>query len=130
MDSATLEKTIANCWQNMLGVANVGLDENFFDLGGDSLAMIRFHHALQQTLGQSVPIVELFRAPTVRTLAHALNQNEDASASHRKLLAREGSNPFRSPPATTDAVSFEERAGRQRAARDRMRDCSPGTPRR
>jgi acyl-coenzyme A synthetase/AMP-(fatty) acid ligase len=50
--SRPLEQAIAAIWREVLNVERVGLYDNFFDLGGHSLALIRVHHALQAKLGR------------------------------------------------------------------------------
>ncbi|MBK9945446.1 MAG: amino acid adenylation domain-containing protein [Kouleothrix sp.] len=67
-----LEHTIAAIWQSLLGVAAVGRDDNFFDLGGHSLLIVQVQHQLNAALGREIAIVELFRYPTVGTLAQFL----------------------------------------------------------
>jgi hypothetical protein len=52
----------------------VGVDDNFFDAGGNSLLLLRTSVRLAEELGTEVRIVELFRYPTVRTLAEALDR--------------------------------------------------------
>ncbi|HVR09334.1 MAG TPA: amino acid adenylation domain-containing protein, partial [Thermoanaerobaculia bacterium] len=68
----TLERTVAAIWQEVLGLATVGRHDNFFDLGGHSLLLARVHARLQQELGRELPMVELFRYPTVHALARHL----------------------------------------------------------
>ena len=63
------ERAIAAIWQSVLNLEQVGLHDNFFDLGGHSLLMVRVHGQLQQQLAVEIPLVELFRYPTVSTLA-------------------------------------------------------------
>jgi acyl carrier protein len=67
-----VERTIASIWQSVLGLDTAGLNDNFFDLGGDSLRMIRVHGKLQETLGREVPLLELFKYPTILSLARNL----------------------------------------------------------
>jgi hypothetical protein len=77
--SAT-ETTIASVWREVLGVEKVGLTDNFFDLGGHSLLVVRVQQRLRDSLGLQVPIVELFRHPTVGALAgYATRQGEQLS---------------------------------------------------
>ncbi|MQS14936.1 amino acid adenylation domain-containing protein [Streptomyces kaniharaensis] len=63
------EARIAELWRRLLGVEHVGREENFFDLGGHSLMMVRLHTLLRDELGHDVPVVDLFRYPTVAALA-------------------------------------------------------------
>jgi acyl carrier protein len=64
-----LERTLASIWCDVLGVKRVGLSDNFFDLGGDSLSLMRVESELRLRFGRTIPIVELFRQPTLGELA-------------------------------------------------------------
>ena len=67
-----LEQTIAAIWGEVIGLDEVDLRENFFDLGGHSLLMIEVQARLGRALGREVAIVDLFRYPTVAALAELL----------------------------------------------------------
>lgn len=67
-----LERGIATIWGEVLGVAQVGRDDNFFDLGGHSLLTVQVQGRLRRTLGLEPSITDLFRFPTVRALAEFL----------------------------------------------------------
>ncbi|WP_344979212.1 amino acid adenylation domain-containing protein [Streptosporangium fragile] len=67
-----LEEAVAAIWREVLALGRVGADDNFFDLGGHSLLIVRVQARLSETLGKKVPVVDLFRFPTVRTLARHL----------------------------------------------------------
>ncbi|HEV58339.1 MAG TPA: non-ribosomal peptide synthetase, partial [Phycisphaerales bacterium] len=76
-----LEKSIASVWQASLGVDRIGLNDNFFDLGGHSLMMVQVHSKLSQLIERDFPIVDMFHYPTVSALARHLSQQEsDADA--------------------------------------------------
>jgi aryl carrier-like protein len=68
-----LEKTIAAIWQQLLRVDKVSVLDNFFDLGGHSLLIIQVHAALRQ-MNQPVSITDLFKFPTIASLAKHLSQ--------------------------------------------------------
>jgi amino acid adenylation domain-containing protein len=68
-----LERTIAALWQEELKVETVGVDDNFFDLGGHSLRMAKVHARLKEALGREVSLIELFQYPTVSSLARHLS---------------------------------------------------------
>jgi nonribosomal peptide synthetase DhbF len=122
MTSAALERTIADLWRQVLGVAGVQPDENFFDLGGDSVLMIRVHRMLCDALGTPVPILQLFQHPTIRALAAALPAAEGAAVSHQQMLRGREASPLRPPAPAEPADPFAERARKQHAARARLRD--------
>ena len=67
-----LERTIAAIWQEVLGLDSVGVNSNFFDLGGHSLRLVKVHARLQEALGREIPILDLFQHPTVGALARHL----------------------------------------------------------
>jgi amino acid adenylation domain-containing protein len=69
-----VERAIAAAWQEVLGVEAVGLDDNFFDLGGHSLLLARLRSRLAGSFPREVSVVVLFRYPTVRSLAEYLSQ--------------------------------------------------------
>lgn len=71
-----LEAKIADIWATVLQVSQVGLHNNFFDLGGHSLLLIKIKQRLETELRLSVAIVDLFKYTTVASLAKYLNQGE------------------------------------------------------
>jgi amino acid adenylation domain-containing protein len=66
------ERIVAEVWRDVLRRAQVGIDDNFFDAGGHSLLLVRVHTALEQRYVRAIALVDLFRFPTVRTLAASL----------------------------------------------------------
>jgi len=72
-----LESVVATIWQEVLQMEKVGINDNFFDLGGHSLTMVKVHSALCEKLGRDISIVEMFKYPTVRTLARFLGEDQD-----------------------------------------------------
>jgi acyl carrier protein len=72
----SLEQTIIGLWQDVLRVPSVGLDDNFFDLGGDSLLLIAVHAKLQKEFPAEIQITDLFEFPTIRGLARHLKGNK------------------------------------------------------
>jgi hypothetical protein len=67
-----LEKTIAGIWAQAFA-RSVSVTENFFDLGGHSLLMVRVHAKLVAETGRPIPIVTMFQHPTIRGLAAFLD---------------------------------------------------------
>jgi hypothetical protein len=100
-----IEKTIAGIWGELLDLREVGIHHNFFELGGHSLLLARVRARLREAVGRDVPILEMFRYPTVSALgAHLARGDEEPS------LAR---------------AAIDERAQRQLAARARRRPAPP-----
>lgn len=74
-----LETTIADVWADYLGIDAVGVDDPFFDLGGNSLVGTAMVTALQRMLGRHIAPALLFQHPTVATFAAALSETAQAS---------------------------------------------------
>ena len=83
-----LEEVITTVWQEVLALDRIGIDDNFFDLGGHSLLMIQIHTRLNQLLSKELSVVDLFRFPTVSSLAGYLSQEQDDRTSFRHVQER------------------------------------------
>jgi amino acid adenylation domain-containing protein len=86
---SALEQAVARIWQAVLAMERVGLDDNFFDLGGHSLRILQVQSLLRAELGYDVTVVELFRYPTIRTLAQFLRGTPEEPAERRDQDAAE-----------------------------------------
>ncbi len=77
-----LEQNIAAVWQEALHVEKVGIHDSFFDLGGHSLLMVKVHNKLRGAMNKELSIIDMFRYPTVSSLASYLSGelNEEASS--------------------------------------------------
>jgi aryl carrier-like protein len=75
-----LESRVAALWRELLHLPAVGVEENFFDLGGHSLLLARLQARLARELGSGLTMVELFQYPTVRSLAARLQGRGAADA--------------------------------------------------
>ena len=70
--ASPLERTLAGIYEKVLGADRVGLDESFFDLGGDSLSAMRVVAAINEATGRRLGVATLFDAPTVGILSERL----------------------------------------------------------
>jgi amino acid adenylation domain-containing protein len=86
--SDSLQNKILGTWISVLGSQNIGLDDNFFDIGGDSLALAQVHTRLQSFTGRNFPITELFANTTVRRLAKHLSGSDTAGSRQSLALSR------------------------------------------
>jgi len=69
-----LEETIASVFADILGVARVGIEDNFFEMGGHSLRATRVINQIEVKTGVRLPLKTIFAAPTVRLLAKEVGQ--------------------------------------------------------
>ena len=111
------ETAITGIWRDLLQVERIGPLDNFFDLGGNSVLMVRFHQRLATDLGVTIPVVQLFERPTVRSLAESLRAQEPAARSRLVLKHAKGSNPMRPAAPLSGADLIDERARKQAEAR-------------
>jgi acyl carrier protein len=73
-----IEKTIAEVWKEVLRQDFISIHDNFFDLGGHSLLLLQIHSKLRRTLQREIALVDLFKCPTISSLAVYLAQQEIA----------------------------------------------------
>jgi acyl carrier protein len=66
------EKTLAGVWRDVLGVKDVGVNDNFFDLGGDSLLALTLMSQIERVMGERPRPGSLIEAPTIRQFAELL----------------------------------------------------------
>jgi natural product biosynthesis luciferase-like monooxygenase protein len=103
--ASDLEQKIAWVLQELLALNEVGVDDNFFDLGANSLMMVQASVRLRGAIGQNVSLVQLFQFPTVRSLAAALGNEQPDDP-----LAKQG----------------QDRAQTRKEAMQRRRDARQG----
>ena len=75
-----MERVLVEIWSDVLRVDLVGIHDNFFDLGGHSLLLIKIHARLRQQVDADLAVVDLFRYPTIEALAECLERRQQAAA--------------------------------------------------
>jgi amino acid adenylation domain-containing protein len=75
-----LASRIAVIWSDVLGLETVGIDADFFELGGDSLAAVRMLLALEERMSVQVSFTDFLDAPTVEALASAVARERSTAA--------------------------------------------------
>jgi Phosphopantetheine attachment site len=75
-----IERAITLVWQDVLELGKVGMHDNFFDLGGNSLLLGQLHDRLQAELRKEFPFVDMFQHPTVDALVRYLFPSTRAPA--------------------------------------------------
>lgn len=71
-----LQQTIVNVWQDTLKLDKVGVNDNFFDLGGHSLLIVRVHQLLKAQVDKTISLTDLYRFPTISSLTEFLNSDQ------------------------------------------------------
>ena len=84
-----VEATLAQIWSEVLGVERVGRGDNFFDLGGHSLLLLKLHQRLQaQRFAVTPSVIDLFRYSTIESLAAFLADGRPADDTGRQISER------------------------------------------
>lgn len=89
--SDELQQTIVAIWQDTLKLDKVGVKDNFFDLGGHSLLIVRVHQLLKAQVEKPISLTDLYRFPTIASLTEFLNsdqQNESLKKSSDRASRR------------------------------------------
>jgi len=112
LPATDVERRIAQIWSQVLEREVVGVEENFFDIGGHSILLVRLQSLLKASVAPWIQIVDLFKYPTVRALARALPQLEqeqpmeaDAPATQRKDYLRGDSTCHQTNSLQTESLS-------------------------
>jgi amino acid adenylation domain-containing protein len=82
------EKKLAHLWAVVLKIDRVGITDNFFDLGGTSLLALKFISLAKSNLGIHIPVVTLYRSPTIKGLLQSLNKNDTGESVRDKMQQR------------------------------------------
>jgi amino acid adenylation domain-containing protein/FkbM family methyltransferase len=83
------EREIAKVWKKVLGLEKVGINDNFFDVGGNSLKIINISAELKRLLGIDIPVVKMFQYPTIASLARYIAKADHTEISQEKEKERE-----------------------------------------
>ena len=83
-----VEQEIAHVWQKVLGRDVINASDNFFDLGGTSIQIIDAHAQLASLLPKGSEVIELFRHPTISSLASFVEDNPKPNLGSEKTRRR------------------------------------------
>ena len=83
------ETVIAQVWRQVLGRGSIGVEDNFFDAGGNSISAVRVHALIAEALATEFPITTFFQRPTIRALAAFLSDREKPGSAPNAEDARE-----------------------------------------
>jgi FkbH-like protein/FkbM family methyltransferase len=97
---SALETALANIWRKVLGMPRIGLNDNFFEVGGNSLRAVQVIAIIKKQLKQTLSIVSLFECPTIGLLAAKL----DAAAGEPRAASHAGAAETRGQQRRQNAV--------------------------
>ena len=98
------ESLLLQLWKRVLGRNDIGLEDNFFDLGGTSLGLLELHASISRSFASDLTVIEMFQYPRISALAARLTH---------------------AAPGTPDSLSVAERARLRRAALARVPGRTP-----
>ena len=83
-----VEKTLAEIWQETLGIKQIGIHDNFFDLGGDSLLIVQVRSKLQAAFKKDFSTTDLFQYPTIKDLTGYISQAQGETPNFKRAQTR------------------------------------------
>lgn len=104
----SIERIICEIWQSVLQVERVGIHDNFFDLGGHSLAMVRVREQIRKKLDREFPLMAMFEHSTIASCAKYLVKNHSQNSTVPLF-----------PEPDQHAAAQQQRVKRQREQRNR-----------
>ena len=75
-----VEEQLLAIWRSVLERQSIGVNDNYFDLGGQSLQAVRLFSRIEKQFGRTLPLSALFSSPTIAQLATLLSETPDASS--------------------------------------------------
>jgi amino acid adenylation domain-containing protein len=72
-----MEKIIARTWKEELELEKIGVNDNFFDLGGNSMTVVRLINRLNREFNKNIPVVSMFKHRTIRTFSEYMTREQD-----------------------------------------------------
>ncbi|MDB6161630.1 MAG: amino acid adenylation domain protein, partial [Gammaproteobacteria bacterium] len=76
------EAALREVWRKVLGTNAVGVDDNFFDLGGTSLGLMEVHANIKRSMTSDITVVEMFQYPRISALAERMTRTTRATHAH------------------------------------------------
>jgi MGT family glycosyltransferase len=116
-DDNSIEGKLKNIWRRLLGISSIDVSDHFFDIGGDSLQLIKLRFEISTHFQIELPAVDLFRHLTIRELAELLRNyskpedhlegfnEKEVSVTQRNLFIQKMLNPWLAFP--NSSITFE-----------------------
>jgi len=74
------EEKVKKIWETVLNAQNIGVNDNFFDIGGHSLLVVQVYYKLKENFATNLTVVDMFKYPTIRSLCDYLEETTDSFA--------------------------------------------------
>ena len=85
------EQQLAQIWETVLGISPIGVEDDFFEIGGDSLQSIGLMMKIEEAFGKTLPLSTLLTEPTIAQLADVLRESKPSDVHSSIVLLRKGS---------------------------------------
>lgn len=83
-----LEKKIAEIWKEILNIEEIGINHNFFSIGGHSLLLLQLREKLTNSLSRPISVIDLFRYPSISVFANFLEENQTRQVENKNVNER------------------------------------------
>ncbi|WP_186810783.1 non-ribosomal peptide synthetase [Xanthomonas arboricola] len=103
---SALELALCELWQSALALQRIGIDDDFFLLGGNSLSAVRLVGLIKERFGHAVTLQQFMQAPTVHALAQALGASQPARERPIQTLAPDRAGRFDPFPLTPIQLAY------------------------
>lgn len=90
--SNPIEKQLAQLWQDNLGIEQIGINDDFFMLGGHSLKAINLMGKINKIFNCNFPVTQIYSAPTIRQLCSTILNNSESILPYTAILLKEKKN--------------------------------------
>ena len=102
-----LEQELVDSWQEMFGIEPIGIDDDFFELGGDSLKAISIVSFVYRQFSVKIPLVDMLKKTTVRKIAQMISETKHADEVVALLNDERPRKIFCFPPSGAYASSYK-----------------------
>lgn len=102
-----IEKELAGIWCSLLGVDQIDVNQNFFELGGNSITLIKAHAQVDKLYKDKIKLVELFNYPTIKSLASELKARLNDSEEIKELSGFQFISLYEKLDSESEVVNLE-----------------------
>lgn len=107
-----LQKTFSSAWSKLLKVEGIGINDNFFDLGGNSLLALKFIAELRQEHNLDLPVVKMYQHPDILSLTKFLSNDSSENDNFKKIEERFSDNVKGKVEGVEDGIAVIGMSGR------------------